>query len=179
MGVAASAAYGSVIRLNAFMMLPAGSFAMSLTALTAQNLGAGNMKRAVNALKLSILFAFSFGVIFFLWQQLAPKSAIAIFSNDEQVLFEGARYLKSFSWDYLLVPFVFCLNGFFFGCGRTIFAAANSIFSAFAVRVPVAFFLVAVVEDSSLFELGIAAPSASVITIIIALCYFFYIYKKL
>ncbi len=66
MGVAASAAYGSVVRLNAFMMLPAGSFSMALTALTAQNLGAGNMQRAVKALKLSILFAFSFGVVFFI-----------------------------------------------------------------------------------------------------------------
>ena len=40
MGVAASAGYGSVVRLNAFLMLPAGSFAMALTALTAQSLGA-------------------------------------------------------------------------------------------------------------------------------------------
>ena len=114
MGVAASAAYGSVTRLNAFLMLPAGSFAMALTALTAQNLGAGNIQRAVDALKLSMLFAFVFGFVFFLWQQFYPKSAIAIFTTDKDVLDAGALYLKSFSYDYLLVPFVFCLNGFFF-----------------------------------------------------------------
>lgn len=174
-GVAASAAYGSVVRLNAFMMLPAGAFAMSLTALTAQNLGAGKMKRALNALKLSILFAFIFGVIFFAWQQVAPKSAIAIFSTDAAVLEEGARYLRSFSYDYLLVPFVFCLNGFFFGCGRTFFAATNSIFTAFAIRVPVAFLLTAITTSPSLFEIGIAPPSASFLSIIIAFAYLEYL----
>lgn len=176
MGVAASAAYGSVVRLNAFMMLPAGSFAMALTALTAQNLGAGNMQRCIKALKLSIIFAFSFGLIFFLWQQLAPKSAIAIFTTDEQVLNAGADYLKSFSYDYLFVPFVFCLNGFYFGCGRTVFAAFNSIFSAFAIRVPLGFIL-GTMSGATLFHLGIATPSASIITITIAISYLCYLIK--
>ncbi len=177
MGVAASAAYGSVVRLNGFMMLPAGSFAMALTALTAQCLGAGNMHRALNALKLSILFAFTFGFIFFIWQQLAPKSAIAIFSTDTEVLNAGALYLKSFSWDYILVPFVFCFNGFFFGCGRTIFAAVNNILSAFAVRIPVAFLLCAVIPGATLYELGIATPAASVLAIIVSSVYLLYLFK--
>ncbi len=171
MGIAASAAYGSVIRLNAFMMLPAGSFSMALTALTAQSSGAGDKKRAFNALKLSVLFAFLFGLIFFIWQQSAPETAIAIFSNDKAVLEQGALYLKSFSFDYLLVPFVFCLNGFFFGSGRTIFAASNSIISAFIIRVPVAFILVAAVDNSSLYHLGIAPPCASLLTLCTSVLY--------
>ncbi len=178
MGVAASAAYGSVVRLNGFMMLPAGSFAMALTALTAQCLGSDKMDRAFNALKLSVLFAFSFGLIFFIWQQLAPKSAIAIFTTDESVLNAGALYLKSFSYDYILVPFVFCFNGFFFGCGRTVFAAINNIISAFGVRIPVAFVLCAIIPGATLFELGIATPAASVLAIIIASIYLFYLAKN-
>ena len=175
MGVAASAAYGSVVRLNAFMMLPAGSFAMALTALTAQSLGAGMMDRALKALKLSILFSFCFGFVFFVWQQIAPKSAIAIFTTDKDVLETGALYLKSFSYDYLLVPFVFCFNGFFFGCGRTIFAAVNSIISAFVIRVPVAFLLCSFISGATLFHLGIAAPCASVLTPIVAALYLRYL----
>ena len=178
MGVAASAAYGSVVRLNGFMMLPAGSFAMALTALTAQCLGSDKLDRAFSALKLSVLFAFSFGLIFFIWQQLAPKSAIAIFTTDESVLNAGALYLKSFSYDYILVPFVFCFNGFFFGCGRTVFAAINNIISAFGVRIPVAFVLCAIIPGATLFELGIATPAASVLAIIIASIYLFYLAKN-
>lgn len=177
MGIAASAAYGSVIRLNAFMMLPAGSFAMALTALTAQNIGAGNIKRAVSSLKISIAFAFSFGLIFFIWQQLFPQSAIAIFSTEKDVLNAGSLYLKSFSYDYLLVPFVFCLNGFFFGCGRTIFAAINAICAAFLIRVPVAFILCSFISDATLFELGIAAPSASILTALSGILYVVYLLK--
>ncbi len=177
MGVAASAAYGSVVRLNAFMMLPAGSFAMALTAITAQNLGAGKPDRAIQTLKLSMLFAFLFGVIFFIWQQINPQSAIAIFSTDKEVLSAGEQFLRSFSYDYLLVPFVFCCNGFFFGCGKTLFAAVNNILSAFLIRVPVAFVLCRLIADSTLFELGIAAPCASVLTIIISLSYLNYLIK--
>ena len=177
MGVAASAAYGSAMRLNAFMMLPAGSFAMALTALTAQNLGAGNIERTIKALKLSILFSFIFGTIFFAWQQIAPQSAIAIFTTDKDVLSEGGRYLQTFSYDYLLVPFVFCLNGFYFGCGRTTFAAANSIFSAFAFRVPLGI-LFGTMAGATLFHLGIAAPIASVFTMTIAFLYLRYLIKN-
>ena len=176
MGVASSAAYGSVVRLNAFMMLPAGSFSMALTALTAQNLGAGNMNRALKALVLSIIFAFSFGAVFFIWQQLFPQSAIAIFTTDENVLKAGTLYLRTFSFDYLIVPFVFCINGFFFGCGRTVFAAINAIFSAFAMRVPIAFIL-GTMPGATLFHLGIAPPSASIVSTMSALIYLYYLSK--
>lgn len=177
MGVAASAAYGSVVRLNAFLMLPAGSFAMALTALTAQNLGAGEVHRTIKALRLSILFSVTFGFMFFLWQQIFPKSAIAIFTTDPAVMEAGAQYLKSFSFDYMLVPFIFCFNGFFFGCGRTIFAAFASIFSAFCIRVPAAFLLCTLIPNATLFHLGIAVPSASVVTGTIAFSYLNYLLK--
>lgn len=177
MGVASSAGYGSVVRLNAFLMLPAGSFAMALTALTAQNLGAKNSKRAFKALVFSIFFAFIFGIIFFIWQQLYPKTAIAIFTTDENVLEAGSQYLKTFSYDYLLVPIVFCINGFLFGCGRTIFAAINSICAAFLIRVPVGFILCSYVSGATLYELGIAAPTASVATSIVGIIYLSYLYK--
>ena len=178
MGVAASAAYGSVVRLNAFLMLPAGSFAMALTALTAQNLGAGQMARAISALKQCILFSVTFGFAFFIWQELAPNSAIAIFTTDPEVMKAGSEYLKTFSFDYILVPFVFCMNGFFFGCGRTIFAAITSIISAFLIRVPVGFLLCTLIPNATLFHLGIAAPAASIVTSIIAFVYLNHLLKN-
>lgn len=178
MGVAASAAYGSVVRLNAFLMLPAGSFAMALTALTAQSLGAGQMHRAIKALRLCILFSVTFGFIFFVWQQLFPKSAIAIFTTDKEVMEAGALYLKSFSFDYIFVPFVFCMNGFFFGCGRTIFAAIVSITSAFVIRVPVGFLLCSLVPNATLFHLGIATPASSILTIVVSSLYLKHLLKN-
>jgi Na+-driven multidrug efflux pump len=151
---------------------------MALTALTAQSLGAGQMQRAIKALRLCILFSVTLGFVFFLWQQIFPKSAVAIFTTDEAVMEAGSLYLKTFSFDYILVPFVFCMNGFFFGCGRTIFSAATSIFAAFFVRVPVGFLLCTLIPGATLFHLGIAAPSASVLTSIIAFIYLNYLLKN-
>ena len=105
-------------------------------------------------------------------------SAVALFTPDKKIEEAGALYLKSFSYDYLLVPLVFCLNGFFFGCGRTVFAAANSIVAAFAIRIPVAFVLCTVIPGAYLFELGISPPVASVLTIIVGYSYLFYLIKS-
>ena len=151
---------------------------MALTALTAQSLGAGKMDRAIKALRQCILFSVTFGFIFFVWQQVFPKSAIAIFTTDETVMEAGSLYLKSFSFDYILVPFVFCMNGFFFGCGRTIFSAVTSTIAAFGVRVPVGFLLCSLIPGATLFHLGIAAPAASVLTSIIAYVYLDYLLKN-
>jgi hypothetical protein len=58
------------------------------------------------------------------------------------------------------------------------FAALNSIISAFAIRVPVAFLLTSLVPHPSLFEIGIAPPCASVLTIILAFSYLEYLAKN-
>jgi len=33
----------------------------------------------------------------------------------------GVQYIRTFSFDYLLMPFVFCINGLFIGAGHTAF----------------------------------------------------------
>ena len=177
MGVSESAAYGTVVRLNAFLMLPAGSFAMALTVITAQHLGAKEYSRALKALKYSLTIALSCGIVFFIWQQLLPSSAISIFTNDKDVIAAGCDYLRTFSWDYLLVPFVFCINGFLNGLGRTTFTAGNNIMGAFFIRIP-AGFLLGTMAGATLFHIGIAAPLTSIVTIVIAISYVTILKKK-
>ena len=63
---------------------------------------------------------------------------------------------------------VFCLNGFFNGCGHTTFTMMNNIFCAFAVRVP-ATWILSGIAGASLFTIGFAAPLASLLTIVISL----------
>ena len=82
-------------------------------------------------------FALEFGVVTFaLLLLLSPEVVIRIFTPDSELIDATALYLKSFSIDCILVCFVFCMNGFFNGCGHTTFTMANNIFCAFAVRVP-------------------------------------------
>ena len=170
MGVDASAGYGTANRLNGFTMLPAFSFAMALTPIVAQNIGAKKRLRAKYTLYTAIGCTVIFGLMCFIWQQINPESAIRIFTSDKNVITQGASYLKSFSFDLVIVPFAFCLNAFFNGCGHTAFSMANNLAATLMVRVPLAF-LITGIFGKSLFNLGVAAPIASFCSVIIALIY--------
>lgn len=170
MGVDASAGYGSANRLNGFTMLPAFSFAMALTPIVAQNMGAKKRLRAKYTLYTAIGYTFVFGLICLIWQQINPESAVGIFTSDADVIREGASYLKSFSFDLIIVPFVFCTNAFFTGCGHTWFSMANNLLAALLIRVPLAFIITSIF-GKTLFNLGVAAPVASICSVIVALIY--------
>ena len=155
-GVAASAAIGITSKLNGFTMLPPMSFSAAIAAMVAQNMGAGKPKRARSTMYSGLSISLCFGVFTFIGLFFFPHSVIRIFTPDPALIAATALYLKSFSSDCILVCFVFCLNGFFNGCGKTAFTMANNIFSAFAVRVP-ATWILSGIEGASLFSVGFAA----------------------
>lgn len=168
--VDASAGYGTANRLNGFTMLPAVSFAMALTSITAQCMGANKHERAKKTLYTAIGWTFSFGLICFIWQQINPESAIRIFTEDKNVITEGAQYLKSFSFDLIIVPFVFCSNSFFTGCGHTLFSMANNLTATLLIRVPLAFIITGF-AGKTLLNIGMAAPCASIVSVLLAIIY--------
>lgn len=170
MGLAESAAVGASGRISDFCMMGPISFFSSISAMTAQNIGAGQDDRAKQTLRWGIAFSLVFGVVMFTLIQLFPREAIGIIRQDSAVMEAGALYLRAFSFDVILVCFVFCLNGFFGGCGRTGFTMVNSLVSTFAVRVPVTLF-VSGLPGATLFHIGLAAPLASALQIVIQLVY--------
>ena len=170
MGVIASAALGVVGKINTFTMLPPTAFSAALAAMVAQNMGAGKQDRAKQCLKHAIIMSLCFGVACFALVQLWPSFFAHIFTSDAAVIAGSAEYLRSFSFDFIMVCFMFCLNGFFNGCGRTVFSMANNLSSTFLIRVPIAF-LVSRVASESLFAIGFAAPLASLVSIIVAFVY--------
>ena len=80
------------------------------------------------------------------------------------------RYLRTYSIDCILVTFVFTLNGFYAGCGRTGFTLFNDLTATFLVRVPVVFFM-SRIAGVTLLQIGIAAPAASAVQVLLQLLY--------
>lgn len=170
LGVVTAAAVGISNKFEGYAMLPATAFCMAISSMTAQNMGAGKPERSMKCFKIGTAIAFGFGVLFFIWGQLAPESIMYIFGADAEVAAAGAQYLHSFSIDFMMVAFAFCMNGFFNGCGSTTFTMINGLSAALIVRVPLAFFLSRIIPDS-LFGIGLAAPAASVFSIILGAIY--------
>lgn len=169
-GLHESAAVGAVERIIGFAMLIPIAFLSALSALTAQNMGAGLPDRAKKGTLIATGASLALSLLLFLPLQLVPEQAMGLFTDDGAVIAHGALYLHTYSLDVLLVCFVFCLNGFFAGCGRTTFTMANGLVSTFLVRVPLVFFI-SRVPGVTLLQIGLAAPAASTVQVAMQLVY--------
>lgn len=166
MGLIAAASVGVVEKLISFAMLPASAFSSAVATMTAQNYGAGRTDRAWKSLLYGIGYSLIFGVIVTLWAQFWPQSLTAIFSNDQLVIEGAAEYLRSYAWDCLVVSFVFSMNSFFTGIGNSMFTMVHNLISTFLVRIPVSWYL-SRQPGTTLFHMGIAAPLATIVSVVI------------
>lgn len=175
MGTAAAAGVGIVGRVNAFAMLPALSAMGAISAITAQNIGAHKPVRALYTLKLGIAGTMTFGIAAIIVFLAVPEKIIGFFMDKnsfgaQETIEAGAAYAKSFCFEYILVPVVFCTNGFFNGCGRSFFSMLNNVLCTFVFRIPMAYYF-STMADASLYAVGFASPLASFASNILALIY--------
>lgn len=179
MGLVASASVGVVEKIIVFAMLPPSAFASAVAVITAQNMGAGKPKRASKSLWFGIGFSLIFGITACVYAQLLPQTVTAIFTRDNSVIIMAAGYLKSYSIDCILVSFIFCMNAYFSGCGKSIISFIHSMVATFGVRIPMTIYMSGI-AGTSLYVMGFASPSASLISLIICLGYLRWIgHKKL
>ncbi len=175
MGTAAAAGVGIVGRINAFAMLPAISAMGAIAAITAQNIGANKPVRALHTLKLGIAGTMMFGIVALTLFLSVPEQIVGFFidknsAGAQETVQAGAEYAKSFCFEYVLVPIVFCTNGFFNGCGRSFFSMLNNVLCTFAFRIPMAYYF-STMANASLYAVGFASPLASFVSNIFAFIY--------
>ena len=177
MGLIASAAVGVTEKIMAFAFLPPDAFAAALAAMTAQNIGAGKPKRALEALKWSIAFSLAVGLLVCGFANLFPEVLPAIFTTDREVIRAAGLYMRTYSIDCILVAFVFSFNNYFSGCGNAVISMIHNVIATFAVRIPVTL-LMSRLEGASLLHMGLAAPAASLLSVLICGWYFLRLRKK-
>jgi putative MATE family efflux protein len=169
-GVTASAGVGAVGKFNSFAFMPTIAMSASISAMSAQNFGAGRIDRAVAACRMGTVFSACVTFTFFALVQIFPASILELFGNDPAMIRDGVIYIRSFSYDFLLIPFIFCINGFLIGGGHTFFTLINGIFSAVLLRVPVCYFL-GVTLGWGLKGVGLGAPAASAGVLLVIIIY--------
>ena len=169
-GVNASAAVGVVGKFNGFAIMPAIAMSMSISTMAAQNIGAGKWDRALKATQVGTAIAIFCSYAIFAIAQIFPASILALFDNNPEVIACGVTYMRSFSFDYLIVPIIFGLNGLFTGAGKTTFTLINGLLSSLLLRVPVAA-LLGITLGMGLSGVGMGAPLASGGSLILGICY--------
>ncbi|MDR1319170.1 MAG: MATE family efflux transporter [Treponema sp.] len=171
-GVSASAALGAVSKFNSFAFMPTIAVGASISAMSAQNIGAGRLDRAVQTCRIGTFFGVLITYAFFVFVQFSPASILRLFGDDPQMIQNGVTYLRSFSLDFLLIPFIFCINGFLIGGGHTLFTLFTTLLSSVFLRVPVCYVL-GLSLNWGIRGIGFGAPVASAGALIVIIAYLF------
>ncbi|NLM21024.1 MAG: MATE family efflux transporter [Peptococcaceae bacterium] len=173
LGVIVSAAVGVAEKIIIICMILPFAYMSSLATFVAQNIGAQKPSRAKKALFYGIETASVFGVIMFCLAFFYGDRLAGLFTGDMAVIAACANYLKAYGLDCICTSVLFCLMGYFTGCGRTFFVMLQGFCSAFLVRIPFSYFM-SKVPGITLFKIGLAAPLASLFSIILCVIYYRY-----
>lgn len=171
LGVVASAGVGVAEKVCGFLMLVPSAFGQSMSAFVAQNVGAGKLQRARRALLCAIAASLVAAVAMFWLAFFHGDLLSSLFARDEAVLAASFDYLKAYGIDCLLTCFLFCFIGYFNGMGMTRFVMVQGLIGAFCVRVPLCI-LFSSLQPVSLFRIGLATPSSTVVQILLCLVWF-------
>lgn len=166
----ASACQGIGGKVNSFAVLPALAMSSAVSSMAGQNIGAGEIDRAKKTMFAGMRIAFLISAFVFVIVEAFPDFIIGLFDKTPETIETGRTYLRLIALDYLLVPFVFCMNGLAIGAGYTNFALFNACFSSIIVRVPLAY-LVVKVSTLGFDGVGLATGLASAASIIVGIIF--------
>ena len=166
-GVEVAAAVGIVEKIICFVFLVPSAMLSSVSAIAAQNAGAGKHDRSRKVLLYGIGICVGFGIIVALVCQFAAEPIIRLFAEDEPVVVRfGAQYLRTYITDCGFAGVHFCFTGFFCAYEKSIFSFIHNIISILAVRIPGAY-LASVYFPETLLPMGLAAPMGSLLSVFI------------
>ena len=171
-GVNVAAAVGIVEKIISFLFLVPSSMLSTVSAVTAQNAGAGKHERGRLALRYGIAVCVSVGLAVFVTCQFASEGIVGLFVvNEPDVVRLGGQYLRSYSIDCAVAGIQFCFSGYFSAYGKSQYSFIHNIISIATVRIPGAW-LASVLFPETLYPMGLAAPMGSLLSSVI--CVFLY-----
>lgn len=117
MGVSVSAAFAVVNRIDDYAYTPEQNIAHGMTAMMAQNKGAGRDDRVIKGFKAGIILEIAYGIIIFFVCFVFARPLMKLFTSDTEVIRHGVIYLKLISVMYILPALTNGIQGYFRGIG--------------------------------------------------------------
>ena len=117
MGVSVAAAFAVVNRIDDFAITPEQNIAHAMTALMAQNKGAGKNDRMREGFRCGMILELVYGAAVMLICLGFARPLMSLFVKDEEVIGHGVVYLHLIAVMYILPAITNSLLGFFRGIG--------------------------------------------------------------
>lgn len=165
-GVEVAAAVGIVEKIICILFLVPSSMLSAISAIAAQNMGAGRGNRARATLRYGIYVCLIYGAFFALLLQPLSDATISLFTTEAAVILFGGQYLRAYVVDCALAGVHFCFSGYFCACGLSIISFVHNLLSIVLLRIPGSY-LASVWYPDNLFPMGLAAPLGSLFSIVV------------
>lgn len=173
MGYIATAAVGVSDRVFNVAIIPGIAFSSAISAMVAQNTGAGEYRRGRECLRVGLLIAFVISALIFAAMAIFPAQIIGSFTKDAAVVAAGVDYLTYFKFDCMLFTLAFCVIGYINGTGHTRYTLIINIIASFAVRLPLIWYI-SRLPGATLKTISLGLPSASLVQFLLGLAFLFF-----
>lgn len=174
-GLSAAAAVGIVEKMISFLFLVPSSMLSTVSALCAQNIGAGKEDRARATLRYAIMIAAGFGILVSILIQFIAEPAVGLFTADATVRMMGGQYIRGYIFDCIFAGIHFSFSGYFCACGRSEFSFLHNIIAILLVRIP-GVYLTSKLFPTTLLPMGIATACGSLLSV--GICVIVYLWLR-
>ena len=165
-GLTDAAAVGIVEKIIGFLFLIPSSMLSTVSALGAQNIGAGKPERVRLTLRYAAMIACSFGIAVVILIQFIAEPLVGLFTPDAAVAAAGGQYLRGYIWDSFFAGVQFSFSGYFCACGKSGISFLHNSLSILLVRVPGAY-LASKYFPQTLLPMGLANAAGSLFSILV------------
>ena len=170
-GLTDAAAVGIVEKVISFLFLVPSSMLSTVSALGAQNIGAGKKNRAKLTLRYAVRIASGFGVIISILMQFIAPLVVGLFTEDPGVIAAGGQYLRGYILDCIFAGIHFSFSGYFCACGKSGLSFLHNIIAIVLVRIPGVYLTSGMFPDT-LLPMGLATASGSLTSVVICVIAF-------
>lgn len=177
LGLAASSGYGVASKIVSFVMLVPSALMQSMASFVAQNIGADNVKRAKKSMLTGIAVGVAFGIVMFALVLRKGDVLAGLFSTDAEVVRRGFEYLRGFAPETIVTAVLFSMVGYFNGSNQTLWVMIQGLIQTLLVRLPLAYYM-SIQPNASLTKIGISAPVATVVGIVLNIGFFLYLNRR-
>lgn len=176
-GLNEAAAVGIVEKIIGVVFLVPSTMLSTVSALSAQNIGAGKHDRATGTLRYALLITVGYGIVVAIVMQFVSYQVVGLFTDDTVVVRLGDQYLRSYIWDTIFAGIHFSFSGYFCAYGLSAISFIHNVLSILCVRIPGAY-LASVYYPDTLYPMGLAAPGGSLISVLICVIAFVVMKKR-
>jgi len=171
----ATAVFGVYFRLQSFVFMPVFGLNSGLVPIVAYNYGAGNRKRIMAAIKLSIFSAVAIMLLGLACFQLLAPQLLHIFNASQDMLEIGIPALRIISLSFIFAGYCIVVGSVFQALDNAMYSLINSISRQLLALLPIAYIFA---KFFGLQAVWWSFPLAEIVSFVLTTIFFRNIYQK-